>query len=67
MHLRIIAIVALLALYGCREQETFGEADGKILCDPETGHAYYAQHGTWNTSFVIRTPSADAMCKGSTP
>jgi len=38
------------------------EADGRILCDPETGKAYFIDPGAGDISFVTPTPSADGLC-----
>lgn len=61
MRYILIALIAI-ALVGCRSEHT-SQADMKVLCDLE-GRAYYVQPGVGDTSFVRRTSSADALCKG---
>lgn len=59
---KLLIVVAIFALSGCRSAD-YAEADGKILCSPDTGKAYFmASNGFGNATFVTRVPSADAIC-----
>lgn len=55
-----LAVAVILA--GCGRDNSVSQADGKVLCDPETGSAFFIKPGAGDISFVQRTPSADKLC-----
>lgn len=60
--MRRALVVVLLAIAGCRADEV-SQADRQIVCSLD-GKAFYVKPGAGDISFVTRTPTADALCKG---
>ena len=64
---KVLLIAVALLLTGCGREEKYSEMDNKIMCDPTTGKAYYAQPGAGAITFVVPSPNADALCKKGPP
>lgn len=62
---KLVLFLAVLALIsGCGRADIMSEADGKMLCDPETGSAFFIVPHVGDVSFVRRVPTADGICAG---
>lgn len=55
------AFVALLLLAGCSEEAPY--LNGKLVCEPATGKAFYLRQHVGDTLFARRTSQADSLCK----
>lgn len=60
-----IALLALVLLAGCRSESVSG-LDEQIVCSLR-GEAFFIRPGVGDTSFVIRTITADNLCKALKP
>lgn len=66
--MRIALLALLVVLAGCDWRDPdVAQADYKILCEPETGKAFYVRPGVADVSFVLATPSADKLCTKGSP
>lgn len=59
----LLIILSLSTLVACKEIEKYQQADKKVLCDPKTGDAYYAEVRFGVNSTVERNPNLDELCQ----
>jgi hypothetical protein len=59
--LLLLAPVALLS--ACTRQSANALADGKVLCDPATGQAYYVRPGAGDISFIRPIAATGTFCQ----
>jgi hypothetical protein len=55
----ILAVSCILALSAC--DPAYHENDNKIVCSLG-GKAYFVKQGSGDTSFIVPSSSADALC-----
>lgn len=56
-------VVACFALVACTRSPENAAADGKVLCDPQTGDAYFVRPGGGDTSFIKPHEVMRPLCK----
>jgi len=61
-RLLFAAVILLALLAGCADSD-HRLADEKVLCDPHSHQAYYIKPNVGSTSFVLRNPNLDGVCK----
>lgn len=58
----ILVSWVLISFTGCDNRPEYREADGLILCDVTTHHAFNVRPGAGETSFITPLPQADPLC-----
>lgn len=56
-------VPACFTLAACGRNPENAAADGKVLCDPQTGDAYFVRPGSGDTSFIKPHDVMRPLCK----
>lgn len=59
----LLGLAACAALSACGRSPENAAADEKVLCDPQTGDAYFVRPGVGDTSFIRPNKRMAGLCK----